>query len=193
MNESRNEALNAALNLIRMPSQVRLMRSAPLPSGVLLLLRLAAAESGAECEAEKMNKRASSVNRDAAIFFIEQVLLASSSNAYRVLGLDDGATATELRRHMAYLLKWLHPDVSGDPHKARLAQRVLVAWNEVKAAKRVREEGQDHASEPIAKGMNAGYRSRQLSKRGLARRRQDKSSFHAAPLGGHTRRRVWPL
>jgi hypothetical protein len=81
----------------------------------------------------------------------------------------------------------------GDPHKARLAQRVLVAWNEVKAAKRVREEGQDHASEPIAKGMNAGYRSRQLSKRGLARRRQDKSSFHAAPLGGHTRRRVWPL
>ncbi len=193
MIESRNEALNAALDLIRMPSQVRLMRSAPLPTGVLLLLRLAAAETGAESEAEKLNKRTSSANRDAAIFFIEQVLLASNSNAYRVLGLDDGATATELRRHMAYLLKWLHPDVSGDPHKARLAQRVLVAWNEVKAAKRVREESQDHASEPIAKATNAGYRSRQLSKRRLACGRQDKSPFHAAPLGGHTRRRVWPL
>ncbi len=105
-----------------------------MPKGILLLLRLAAAESDAEREAQKINKRAPDDNRAAAIFFIEQVLLASDSDAYRTLGLDRTASAPQRRRHMAYLLKWLHPDLGSDPHKARLARRVLSAWNEIKTA-----------------------------------------------------------
>ncbi|MBS0237895.1 MAG: J domain-containing protein [Proteobacteria bacterium] len=169
------------------------MRSAPLPPGVLLLLRLAAAESDAECEAEELTPRGSSANRDAAIFFIEQVLLSSNSDAYRVLGLDATATVSELRRHMAYLLKWLHPDLSRDPHKARLAQRVLVAWNEVKAAKRLDGAPKNGAHESLRKPANGGYRSRAMVKRQSAAERQGESRALRSRLARGLRRRVRPL
>jgi len=193
MTRNQNHALKTALDLLRIPSQVRLMRSAPLPPGVLLLLRLAAAESGAECEAEKLNLRGSSAHRDAAIFFIEQVLLSSNSDAYRVLGLDATATVSELRRHMAYLLKWLHPDLSRDPHKARLAQRVLVAWNEVKASKRPDGVPQIGAHESLRKPANGGYRSRAMAKRQSAGERQGESRALRSRLARRLRRRVRPL
>lgn len=192
MNGSQKHALKAALDLLRIPSQVRLMRSAPLPRGVLLLLRLAAAETGAECEAEELTLRGSSANRDAAIFFIEQVLLSSSSDAYRVLGLDATAAVSELRRHMAYLLKWLHPDLSRDPHKARLAQRVLVAWNEVKAAKRPDGVPQDGTHESLPKPANGGHRPRAMAKRQLAADRQGEARALRGSLR-RLRRRVRPL
>lgn len=115
------------------------MRSAPLPPGILLLLRLAAEDGEALLDAEKITKRARESHRDAAIFFIEQILLASNSDAYRMLGLDKTATTVEMRRHMAYLLKWLHPDRNTDPHKGRLARRVLLAWNQLSAARRALE------------------------------------------------------
>jgi hypothetical protein len=135
------QALSVAVDLLRMPSKVRAMRSAPLPSGILLLLRLAAEEAEAQSEAGKLDKRAPDAHREAAIFFIEQILLASNSNAYRVLGLDETATSTEMRRHMAYLLKWLHPDRNQDPHKALLARRVILAWNELKFSQRRPRDG----------------------------------------------------
>lgn len=128
------QALSAAVDLLRIPSQARKMRSAPLPPGILLLLRLAAEDGDARLDAEKITTRARESHRDAAIFFIEQILLASSSDAYRVLGLDRTATIAEMRRHMAYLLRWLHPDRNTDPHKGRLARRVLLAWNELRSA-----------------------------------------------------------
>lgn len=134
------QALSAAVDLLRIPSQARMMRSAPLPSGILLLLRLAAEDGEALLDAENITKRARESHRDAAIFFIEQILLASNSDAYRMLGLDKTATAVEMRRHMAYLLKWLHPDRNTDPHKGRLARRVLLAWNELSAARRAKED-----------------------------------------------------
>ncbi|HET6389282.1 J domain-containing protein [Hyphomicrobium sp.] len=183
--------MSVALDLIRMPTQVRIMRSAPLPPGVLLLLRLAASETGAECEAEEINKRSSSANRDAAIFFIEQVLLATNSDAYRVLGLDRRASSAELRRHMAYLLKWLHPDVSGDPHKARLAQRVLMAWNEVKSAERMPTEAGDHALRAGSRPLDAA--SRPLSRSRPESRHKTAAYAPSARLARRLRRRVWPL
>ncbi|MBN9246226.1 MAG: J domain-containing protein [Hyphomicrobium sp.] len=193
MTGSQNHALKAALDLLHIPSQVRLMRSAPLPPGVLLLLRLAAEESGAECEAEKLNLRGASAHRDAAIFFIEQVLLSSTSDAYRVLGLDAAAPVSELRRHMAYLLKWLHPDVSRDPHKARLAQRVLVAWNEVKAAKRLDRGPVDSTHETSRKAAHSRYRSRALATMQSVSRRQDEARALQSRLKRRLRRRIRPL
>ncbi|MGO4685548.1 J domain-containing protein [Hyphomicrobium sp. 2TAF46] len=193
MTRNQNHALKAALDLLRIPSQVRLMRLAPLPPGVLLLLRLAAAESDAECEAEKLNLRGPSAHRDAAIFFIEQVLLSSNSDAYRVLGLDATATVSELRRHMAYLLKWLHPDLSRDPHKERLAQRVLVAWNEVKAAKRLDGVPQNGAHESLRKPANGGYRAPAIARRRSAADRQGEARALRSRLARRLRRRVRPL
>jgi hypothetical protein len=193
MSTNQAKALQAALDLIRMPSQVRVMRSAPLPPGVLLLLRLAAAEADAEREARTINNRAPDANREAAIFFIEQVLLSSNSDAYRVLGLDDTATITELRRHMAYLLKWLHPDLSSDPHKARLAQRVLVAWNELKAGKRARGGRKDLASTHATRAKNSSCRQRTLRATRPPGERHKMVRASAARFGSLFRRRIWPL
>jgi hypothetical protein len=193
MSASQTQALKAALDLLRMPSQVRVMRSAPLPPGVLLLLRLAAAESEAEREAGKINKRVPDANREAAIFFIEQILLASNSDPYRVLGLDDTATTTELRRHMAFLLKWLHPDLSSDPHKARLAQRVLVAWNELKAEKHMRGDHKDGTPKRLMRTAHSGSRPRTLRTTRLRGERQTKVRANPGGFGSLFRRRIWPL
>lgn len=193
MSASQAQALKAALDLLRMPSQVRVMRSAPLPPGVLLLLRLAASELEAEREAGKINSRAPDANREAAVFFIEQVLLASNSDSYRVLGLDETATITELRRHMAYLLKWLHPDLSRDPHKARLAQRVLIAWNELKAGKSARE-GHKYSTPPhLMRAANSSCRQRALRATRPAGECRTKVRASAARFGSLFRRRIWPL
>ncbi|MBS0235246.1 MAG: J domain-containing protein [Proteobacteria bacterium] len=135
------------------------MRSSPLPRGILLLLRLAAEEADALSEAEKADKRARDAHRDAAIFFIEQILLAANSDAYRVLGLDETATPTERRRHMVYLLKWLHPDRHGDPHKARLARRVLLAWNELKSTRRSSDCSSSTQTERRSRRVNNAMRA----------------------------------
>ena len=131
-------------------------------------------------------------NREAAIFFIEQVLLSSNSDAYRVLGLDNTATLTELRRHMAYLLKWLHPDLSSDPHKARLAQRVLLAWNELKAGKRARE-GHKDSTPHLTRAANSSCRQRALRATRPPGERHTKEWASAARFASLFRRRIWPL
>jgi hypothetical protein len=187
------QALRAAIDLLRIPSQVRALRAAPLPPGILLLLRLAAAESDAEHEAQKINKHAPEANRAAAIFFIEQVLLASNSDAYRMLGLDKTASAAELRRHMAYLLKWLHPDLGNDPHKARLARRVLVAWNEIKTGARSRDNSDRCASERAGKSPSRHAQARSRFKTAALSAGQTRPPEYAGWLWKRFKMRVWLL
>jgi hypothetical protein len=135
---SNADALNSAVALLHVPSRVRSMRSSPLPQGTNLLLRLAAGEVEALTEAQRLNGRAPEVSRDAAVFFIEQILLSADADSYRILGLEPTAPIGELRSHMALLLKWLHPDISRDGHKSLLAQRVIRAWDQVKTPDRRR-------------------------------------------------------
>jgi hypothetical protein len=130
------EALRAAVDLFHLPSQVRVVRSLPLPAGTEFLLRLASGEARAAHEAEIHSDRSANASRAAAIFFIEQILLSPESDEYRILGLDQTATMAELRAHMALLLKWLHPDLTADEHKSLMARRVIEAWNKVKSSER---------------------------------------------------------
>src|SRR5262245_55337338 len=106
----RSEALKNAIDLLHCPSQARAVRSAPLPDDVLVLLRIVSGDEGATSEAAHSSGRPRHVVRDAAIFFIEQVMLYPSADSYRVLGAGPEATSGELRRNMALLLRWLHPD-----------------------------------------------------------------------------------
>lgn len=169
------QALSAAVDLLRMPSQARKMRSAPLPPGILLLLRLAAEDGDARLDAEKITTRARESHRDAAIFFIEQILLTSSSDAYRVLGLDRTATVSEMRRHMAYLLRWLHPDRNTDPHKGRLARRVLLAWNELRTARRTQDDNQTARQQTEGPHHHLLARRRRMPRRTNAQRREPRA------------------
>jgi hypothetical protein len=125
-----------AIELLHVPSRVRIARSEPLPAGVNLLLRIAAGEAEAERAAIASTGRPSGLIRQAAIFFIEQVLLCPNSDSYRVLGTDCQATGDELRRNMALLIKWLHPDQDPGGQRSMFASRVIRAWDDLKTPKR---------------------------------------------------------
>src|SRR5262245_59662487 len=107
-------ALEAALYLMQSPSKVKLIRSRPLPDGVDVLLRIAAHDADTMRQATQWLGRSPDTIRRAAAFFIEQILFFPDADSYRALGLTRGATNADLRRNMALLLRWLHPDL--DPH-----------------------------------------------------------------------------
>lgn len=129
-------AIRAAIKLLQVPSRVRVTRAEPLPVGVDLLLRIAAGEAEAEETAITSTGRSRELIRQAAIFFIEQVLLCPNSDSYRVLGAASQASSCELRRNMALLLKWLHPDKYPQGQRAVFASRVTRAWDDLKTPER---------------------------------------------------------
>jgi hypothetical protein len=129
-------ALRVALDLMHIPSRVRHMRAAPLPDGVEFLLRVAAGDEAAQREAVKLVGRPLDEIRKAAAFFIEQVLLAPDSDSYRVLGASPYASNAELRQNMALLMRWLHPDRSGEGQHGLFAGRVTGAWDDLKTRDR---------------------------------------------------------
>jgi hypothetical protein len=129
-------ALKVAIDLMHVPSQVRFFRSEPLPDGVQMLLRIAAGDEGADQTAADLTGRSPETVRQAASFFIEQILFAPDADCYRVLGTNSRASAGELRRNLALLLRWVHPDL--DPQGARsiFVGRVTAAWNDLKTLER---------------------------------------------------------
>jgi hypothetical protein len=125
-------ALKIAVDLVHVPSQVRLSRLAPLPEGIPMLLQIAAGDEQATHDAVRATGRSRDVVRDAAAFFIEQVLFCPEADSYRVLGTNPTASSGELRRNMALLLRWLHPDLDPQGERSIFASKVTLAWNDLK-------------------------------------------------------------
>jgi curved DNA-binding protein CbpA len=101
-----------------------------------LLLRIVAGEAEAEGTAITSTGRSRELIRQAAAFFIEQVLLHPNADSYRVLGADSQASNYELRHNMALLVKWLHPDRDPQGNRSVLANRVSRAWDDLKTPER---------------------------------------------------------
>lgn len=136
------DALIAALAMIERPHAARLSLSSQLPNGVTLVLEIAAGEQQTLGVAVQRTGRPEAILQKAAAFFIEQVLLHPGADSYRVLGCDKAAPAAELRRNMALLMRWLHPDVAlggaSDNHLNRslFANRITQAWECIKTDER---------------------------------------------------------
>jgi hypothetical protein len=121
------QAFDVALKIYRRPSLVRAERRKPLPLDILPLIRIA---SGSEVAPEFLTtERAKSEleAREASVFFLQQVLLSSKSDAYRQLGLTSHATPEQINEHKRYMLKWLHPDRNRNKWESALFQRVANA------------------------------------------------------------------
>jgi hypothetical protein len=185
-------ALKLAIDLLHVPAQVRLIRSEPLPDGVVLLLRIAAGEVEAERHAAAMTMRSPETIRRAAAFFIEQILFTSDADSYRVLGADAAASASELRRNAALLFKWLHPDRDAHGARAVFASRVTGAWNDVKTPeRRAAYDAQRRAAagNSSRRGAKAGSRNKRKNHlaSALARRRERQReawlAYQAGKLG----------
>ena len=129
-------SLNMTIDLLHAPSQVPRVRAAPLPDGMLFLLRIAAGDEGAISQAITATGRSRKTIREAAAFFIEQILFCPKADSYRVLGAKPEANTRELRRNMALLLRWLHPDHDPRGERSVFASRVTRAWNDVKTQER---------------------------------------------------------
>jgi hypothetical protein len=183
-------ALKLAIDLLHMPAQVRIVRSEPLPAGVVLLLRIAAGEVEAEREAETLTRRSPDTIRRAAAFFIEQILFAPEVDSYRVLGADAAASAGELRRNAALLFKWLHPDRDAHGARALFASRVTGAWNDLKTPeRRAAYDAQHRARKAAPRNSKSGSRSRRKNHlasalaRGRARQREAWLAYQAGKIG----------
>ena len=133
-----SEALSAALSLWRYPQLARRARQSLLPKGMTFLLEVAAGDEVALHYATNLTDQPKIVLQEAAGFFVEQVLLTNPADSYRTLGASRYATAEELRRHMALLMRWLHPDLvkQGDSEHAfdrsLYVIRVTKAWESIK-------------------------------------------------------------
>ena len=134
MNEP--SSIRAALGLLHLPAQLRLVRLEPLPSDTERLLRIVSGNEDCEREAAHETDRPAALIREAAIFYVEQVLLCPESDHYRKLGTRPLASSHELRHNMALLLSWLHPDKNPSGDRAVLAARVTEAWNTLRSPER---------------------------------------------------------
>lgn len=112
-----------------------MMRKSPLPHDMLTLLEVAAGDGSVIGEVTRTTGRGETQLRHAASFFVEQILLSENADSFRVLGGDDTTPIEVLRKHMALLMRWSHPDVArvhGAIDRSIYAGRVTRAWNALK-------------------------------------------------------------
>jgi hypothetical protein len=129
-------ALRIAIELKQMPSRAKAVRAGALPDGMGELIAVAADDVATLEKTIEIMGRSREVLREGATFFVEQILLAPESDSYRVLGARASASAGELRRNMALLLKVLHPDLGENKERAMFAGRVTRAWEDLKTVDR---------------------------------------------------------
>lgn len=126
--EPGHRALDAALELARMPTLAEAMRRQPLPGDVLPLIRVAAG-CRKTCEAlAAASGREPRLIAEAALFYLEQLLFRTEGDPWRTLGVSSDASREERREHMRWLMKWLHPDRNRHEWESVFAARVTAAW-----------------------------------------------------------------
>lgn len=145
------DALDAALALLKTPARGRDLRRLPLPQGISFVLELANAEPEALAQARRRTGYPDAFIEEAAAFFIEQILLDRRADSYRLLGGSPHSTHAELRRNMALLMRWLHPDRKSQRSTLALdrevfAGRVSRAWENVKSEERRASYDAQHAA-----------------------------------------------
>jgi hypothetical protein len=136
------DALAVALTMLDRPNSVKLAQVSRLPSGITFLLEIAAGDSQSLGRASQITGRSEATLQRAAGFFIEQLLLQPGADNYRLLGCDRMSATSELRRNMALIMRWLHPDVTSNAasnhqfSRSVFANRITQAWETVKTDER---------------------------------------------------------
>jgi hypothetical protein len=129
-------AVRAALDLLALPSRRRYFRQRPLPADIGLLLQIVVDDQHAIKSSAEHAQASPARLRQAAEFYIQQIMLAPQSDSYRILGSRRGATAAELRQNLSYLCRWLHSDGCENTMQSVFLLRVTQAWNDLKTPDR---------------------------------------------------------
>jgi hypothetical protein len=126
-----NRALYLAIALSRRPTLAAAMQAKELPPGIDLLLRILANEADALSEACNLTGMPEKHLIEITEMYVIRVLLYRGAPVHRVLGVGSDADRAEMRRHMGYLLAWLHPDRSSGAWPIAFAARVIAAWRSI--------------------------------------------------------------
>jgi hypothetical protein len=124
-------AIELALDLTRMPALAPILRTQPLPFDILDAIRIAAGCSEASESAHVSTQEPLDVIQCAATLYLQEALFFPGASPHRNLGVAPGASRAQMRLHMRWLLRWLHPDHNSDEMASLLAVRVIKAWREI--------------------------------------------------------------
>ena len=138
-----------AMDLLRAPVLAETMRRQPLlPSHeILILLRLAGGCPETAQAAVLATGAPLDRIRQAAILYLERVLLFAETDSYRVLGVSPDAPHEAIREHLRWMMRWLHPDRNQDDWENVYANRVLRAWDDLKSPARREDYDRRRATE----------------------------------------------
>lgn len=121
------DAIDMALRHTRQSGGQRRMGPAPLPANMLELLKVAAEDSETLARCSLAKGVTPGVLLDSSRFALQKIILESGVDHHRALGLEAGASATQVRDHKRLLLKWLHPDRNHNSWESALFLRVQEA------------------------------------------------------------------
>ena len=76
--------------------------------------------------------------------------------AIACLAQSPNATPSELRQHMALLMKWLHPDSAQEEPQSIFVNRVTLAWDDLKTPER--RAAYDHARQTLQPNRRPNHR-----------------------------------
>ncbi len=184
-----SKALSLAIDGFQAPSRMHALRHNELPHDIEFLLRLVSGDAEAERQAVEGTGRAPAFIISASEFFIEQVLFAPGADAYRVLGASSSVDIQILRRNMALLFRWLHPDTAPVHLREAGFLRVSAAWNQVKTPDR-RSHYDAMQVEGRHKPSSAAHKHRSAAKHAIPKRLAQQLAQNKARLERPNRKRV---
>jgi hypothetical protein len=129
-------AVEAALFAVAAPGRQDLAPPRVLPGGALDLIRVAAEDRPhADLLAARFGVDVRRIE-DAALHFVHAVMFHPDSDHFRVLGVRPDDDDETLKLHFRWLQKWLHPDRDPEGWVSVYAERVNIAWAQLRRADR---------------------------------------------------------
>lgn len=147
---SAHDALGRVVELTQSPQRASVLKAQDLPHDIIIPIRIAGG-CGETCwQAVQTTRLPPEAIRDASRAYLQLVLFAEDSDCFRVLGVQPGASTEQMRDHMRWLLRWLHPDRNEGEWESVYAERVISAWREAKTAGSPHLASNQRMSDPAA-------------------------------------------
>jgi hypothetical protein len=147
-------ALATALELSRFPRLAGTLAERPVPADIEEVLEVAASWEACTAAATDLGVTPDTLQL-ATRLYLKQVLLHDDADCYRILGVGPLTPRADSRRHLSWLLRWLHPDHNSG-WEAAYAARVVNAWREIsrgaapgEPTRARREESRDKRRAPV--------------------------------------------
>ena len=121
----RELAIDSALKAYRNPSHRQKLQQ--LPDGMLDVIKIAAGESEALQKVIELRNVPEKLVLEASKLYLQNILTRDVNNNFAALGLNQDASASDIKDHKRWLLKWLHPDRNPSKWESALFARVCSA------------------------------------------------------------------